>query len=61
MGKRWQRGGFVASVAGAVRFARTTPSSSRRSSAWKAQMKCLDITGDQFHPEWNYTIRPRPP
>jgi len=27
----------------------------------KAEMKCLDITGDQFHPEWNYTIRPRPP
>ena len=27
----------------------------------KAQMKCLDISGDQFHPEWNYTIRPRPP
>ena len=26
----------------------------------KAQMKCLDIAGDQFHPEWNYTIRPRP-
>ena len=25
----------------------------------KAVMKCLDITGDQFHPEWNYTIRPR--
>src|ERR1700726_3632047 len=23
----------------------------------KAAMKCLDITGDQFHPEWNYTIR----
>jgi hypothetical protein len=22
-------------------------------------MKCLDITGDQFHPEWNYTISPR--
>jgi hypothetical protein len=22
-------------------------------------MKCLDITGDQFHPEWNYTITPR--
>jgi hypothetical protein len=22
-------------------------------------MKCLDITGDQFHPEWNYIIRPR--
>jgi len=21
--------------------------------------ECLDITGDQFHPEWNYTIRPR--
>ena len=27
----------------------------------KAEMKCLDITGDQFHPEWNYTIRPRQP
>jgi Rhodopirellula transposase DDE domain len=26
----------------------------------KAQMNCLDITGDQFHPERNYTIRPRP-
>jgi len=25
----------------------------------KAAMKCLDITGDQFHPEWNYTISPR--
>ena len=27
----------------------------------KAAMKCLDITGDQFHPEWNYTIGPRQP
>jgi hypothetical protein len=25
----------------------------------KADMKYLDITGDQFHPEWNYTISPR--
>ena len=25
----------------------------------KAAMKSLDITGDPFHPEWNYTIRPR--
>jgi DDE family transposase len=25
-----------------------------------AKMKTLDITGDPFHPEWNYTIRPRP-
>jgi hypothetical protein len=24
-----------------------------------AEMKRLDITGDAFHPEWNYTIRPR--
>ena len=24
-----------------------------------AEMKSLDITGDTFHPEWNYTIRPR--
>ena len=22
----------------------------------KAAMKSLDITGDQFHPDWNYTI-----
>ena len=27
----------------------------------KAAMRGLNITGDQFHPEWNYTIRPRPP
>ena len=25
-----------------------------------AQMASLDITGDPFHPEWNYTIKPRP-
>ena len=24
-----------------------------------AAMKRLDITGDRFHPEWNYTIKPR--
>jgi hypothetical protein len=24
-----------------------------------AEMKRLDIAGDAFHPEWNYTIRPR--
>jgi len=26
----------------------------------KAEMRTLDIQGDTFHPEWNYTIRPRP-
>jgi hypothetical protein len=25
----------------------------------KAEMAQLDMTGDPFHPEWNYTIRPR--
>ena len=24
-----------------------------------AEMESLDITGDTFHPEWNYTIKPR--
>jgi hypothetical protein len=24
------------------------------------EMTALDITGDAFHPEWNYTIKPRP-
>ena len=24
-----------------------------------AEMAALNITGDQFHPEWNYTIKPR--
>ncbi|HEY1244049.1 MAG TPA: hypothetical protein VGF29_04375, partial [Hyphomicrobiaceae bacterium] len=24
-----------------------------------ADMAALDITGDTFHPEWNYTIKPR--
>jgi Rhodopirellula transposase DDE domain len=27
----------------------------------KAEMRALNITGDLFHPEWNYTIRPRSP
>ena len=27
----------------------------------KAEMKRLDITGDPFHPEWNYMIRPHQP
>jgi hypothetical protein len=26
-----------------------------------AEMQTLNITGDDFHPEWNYTIRPRRP
>ncbi|WP_442880207.1 ISAzo13-like element transposase-related protein, partial [Aurantimonas sp. A2-1-M11] len=26
-----------------------------------AEIASLDITGDAFHPEWNYTIRPRQP
>jgi hypothetical protein len=26
----------------------------------KSAMNLLDITGDAFHPEWNYTIRPHP-
>jgi hypothetical protein len=24
-----------------------------------ADMACLNISGDAFHPEWNYTIKPR--
>lgn len=27
----------------------------------KAEMAQLEMTGDPFHPEWNYTIRPRHP
>jgi hypothetical protein len=25
------------------------------------ELSSLNITGDQFHPEWNYTIAPRAP
>ncbi len=25
------------------------------------EMACLNIEGDEFHPEWNYTIAPRAP
>ena len=25
----------------------------------KAEMRAIVITGDSFHPEWNYTISPR--
>jgi hypothetical protein len=24
-----------------------------------AEMRALDVTGDTFHPEWNYTVKPR--
>jgi hypothetical protein len=27
----------------------------------KATIKCLNTTGDQFHPEWNYSIKSRQP
>lgn len=27
----------------------------------KAEIKNLTVTGDDFHPAWNYTITPRPP
>ena len=26
-----------------------------------AEMRALDIRGDTFHPEWNYTVMPRTP
>jgi hypothetical protein len=26
-----------------------------------SEMDALDIAGDAFHPEWNYTIKPRHP
>jgi Rhodopirellula transposase DDE domain len=26
-----------------------------------AEMKCLEIRGDAFHPEWNYAVTPRKP
>ena len=26
-----------------------------------AEIEALNITGDDFHPEWNYTINPRRP
>ena len=25
----------------------------------KSEMQRLDIEGDAFHPEWNYTVKPR--
>jgi len=25
-----------------------------------AEIEALDILGDAFHPEWNYTVHPRP-
>ena len=24
-----------------------------------AEMDAVNITGDEFHPDWNYTIKPR--
>ena len=44
-----------------VESALDTRSTQRRIKVNKAAMKSLDITGYLFHPEWNYTIRPRQP
>ncbi len=42
------------------RRARSTPRSYQKGiKVSDAEMKTLDIQGDAFHPEWNYTIRPR--
>jgi hypothetical protein len=42
-----------------VESALDTRSYSKGIKVTKAAMKSLNITGDQFHPEWNYTIRPQ--
>ena len=36
---------------------RTYPKGTKVSDA---EMATLNITGDTFHPEWNYTVSPRP-
>jgi hypothetical protein len=36
---------------------RSTRAPTKRAS--NAEMKALNITGDRFHPEWNYKITPR--
>ena len=33
----------------------------RRAKVSDATMDALNIEGDAFHPEWNYTIAPRVP
>ena len=42
-----------------VESALDTRSYQKGTKVSNAAMKCLDITCDQFHPEWNYIIRPR--
>jgi hypothetical protein len=37
----------------------SAPDTRKRIRISHAEMKSLDISGDQFHPEWNYTIKPR--
>ncbi len=44
-----------------VESALDTPTYQKGIKVGRAEMNRLDITGDPFHPEWNYTIRPRLP
>jgi Rhodopirellula transposase DDE domain len=43
-----------------VESALDTRSYEKGNKVTDVQMEALDITGAAFHPEWNYTIRPRP-
>ena len=67
--------GGIAAVARATGIARSTigrgladldqpalpPGQVRRINVRDQEMACLNIQGDEFHPEWNYTIAPRAP
>ncbi len=44
-----------------IESALDTPTYQKGIKVGRAEMNRLDITGDPFHPEWNYTIRPRLP
>ena len=42
-----------------VEFALDTNTYEKVIKVFDAEMENLNITGDEFHPEWNYTIAPR--
>ena len=39
---------------------RSVRSSGHKITVRDAEMRAVNLHGDEFHPEWNYSIKPKP-
>ena len=60
--RRIDSGGFTAGsrLAISIRCAPVQRAYEKGIKITDAEIEALDIRGDTFHPEWNYTVHPRP-